>query len=580
MYNTIIEELIQYSNDIVNGEIVACKKHIKACERFLRDIDKMQHDETFLYYWDEVEAMKIVSWFGYMKHSKGVLAGSPIILTTFQKFIVCNIYAWKHNETQYRRFKYAYIQLARKNSKSQLEAGMASYEAAARGVQAAEIYTLGVEREQAKIVFDEIDLMCGKYVKHRFKFNQKEIIHKKSRSFIKHLSKKAGKSGDGKNPQMAIIDEYHAHPNSDQYDVMVSGMVARAEPLIVIISTAGTDFEDKPCYAEYQYCSNILDETLGNDEYFIMITELDKGDDPKDETVWPKSNPVVSTYQVGRDYLARECKRAYDSGEEEKIRKFLTKNCNVWVKFGDKKYINIDHWYECKKEITFEDFRGMDCYIGVDLSKTGDLTSISFEFPFLSKEDQMRMYAFFSQSFLPEGVMEEKKKTDKIPYDFWVDKGWLIATEANKGLIVDYWAMINYIDDIVTRYDFKVVEICYDAHNANVLVAELERMGYECVQIHQSCAKLDEPTRNFHDSVRVGQVVHDGNKLLSWSLNNCEKDTNSFGEIKISKKSRFKRIDPAATCIFSHKRAMTYWAEDTEDVSEFAQDEFLDKLWK
>jgi len=115
MYNTILEELIVYSNSIVSGETLSCKKHIKACKRFLNDLQKMEHEESFSYFGDEIEAKKIVSWFSYMKHSKGVLAGIPIFLTTFQKFIVCNIYAWKHNETSYRRFKYSYIQLAHKN---------------------------------------------------------------------------------------------------------------------------------------------------------------------------------------------------------------------------------------------------------------------------------------------------------------------------------------------------------------------------------------------------------------------------------------------------------------------------------
>ena len=406
MYSTILEELMAYASDIVNKKIIACKKHIQSCQRFLNDLYKMETDESFFYYWDEAEAKRIVKWFSYLKHSKGVLAGQPIILNTFQKFIVCNIYGWKHMETDYRRFKYAYIQLARKNSKSQLEAGMGSYEAGARGVSAAEVYTLGVERDQAKIVFDEIELMAGKYVKNKFKFTQKSIIHKKSKSVIKHLSKKAGKTGDGKNPQMAIIDEYHAHDKSDQYDVMVSGIVARKEPLIVIISTAGTDFEDKPCYAEYNYCSNVLDETLDNDEYFIMITELDKGDDPKDPTVYPKANPVVCSYPEGMAFLLRECKRAYDSEDEEKIRIFLTKNCNIWVKQGKHKYMNIDRWYQCKQDITFENFRGMTCYVGADLSKSGDLTSLSFEFPFLDQD--VRMYAVFSQSFIPIHTMQEK----------------------------------------------------------------------------------------------------------------------------------------------------------------------------
>lgn len=574
MFNTVIEELMHYSSQIIDGEILACKKHIKACERFMNDLHRMETDEFFLYYWDEDEARKVVKWFTYMRHSKGVLAGEPIYLTTYQKFLVCNIYAWKHMETGYRRFRYVYNQTARKNAKSQVEGGMASYEAGGRGVKAAEVYTLGVEREQAKIVFNEIDLMCGPVVRRKFKFNQKEITHSKSKSFIMHLSKKAGKTGDGKNPQLAIIDEYHAHPTSEQYDVMVSGMLARAEPLIVIITTAGSDFEDKPCYAEYKYCSDILDGLIDNDEYFVMICELDKDDDPKDENVWPKANPVAASYPEGMTYLRNECKRVYGSGDEEKIRNFLTKNCNIWVKFGENKFLNIDYWHACVKEISFETFRGADCYIGIDLSKSGDLTSISFEFPYLDNE--VRKYAFFSHSFLPIETMNEKRKTDKIPYDFWIKKGWLTATEANEGLIVDYWAMINYIEAVVAEYNFRVMEICYDAHNAAITVAELERRGYECVQIPQSCAKLDEPTRNFQDLAKIGQIAHDGNKLLAWSINNSEKDTNSFGEIKISKKSRFKRIDPAATCIFAHKRAMTYWSGvGTKEITE----EYLDELW-
>ena len=574
MFNTILEELMTYSYSIIYGEIVAGKKHIKACERFLNDLQSMETEESFLYYWDEDEARKIVKWYTFMKHSKGVLAGKPIYLTTYQKFVICNIYAWKHFETDYRRFRYGYVQTGRKNAKSQMEGGMASYEAGGRGVKAAEIYTLGVEREQAKIVFDEIDLMCGPVVKRRFKFNQKEITHRKSKSFIKHLSKKAGKTGDGKNPQLAIIDEYHAHPTSEQYDVMVSGMMARSEPLIMIITTAGSDFEDKPCYLEYKYCSDILDGVIDNDEYFVMICELDKDDDPKDELVWIKANPIVCTYPEGLDSLRAECKRVYGSGDEEKIRNFLTKNCNIWVKFGENKFLNIDYWHLCVNDISFETFRGGDCYIGMDLSKSGDLTSISFEFPFLDGE--VRKYAFFSHSFLPIGTLEEKKKTDKIPYDFWIKRGWLTATEANEGMIVDYWAMINYIEAVVLEYDLRVMEVCFDAHNAAITVAELERRGFECVQIPQSCAKLDEPTRNFQDLVKVGQIVHDGNKLLAWSINNSEKDTNSFGEIKISKKSRFKRIDPAATCIFAHKRAMTYWGGvGKKEITE----EYLDELW-
>lgn len=194
-YNTVLEELIDYSNETIKGQITACKRHKQACERFLKDLQRMEKNEDFPYYWDEAEAQKIVNWYSYLKHSKGVLAGERIELDSFQKFIVCNLEAWKHEETNYRRYKYAYIQLGRKNAKSQIQGGLCLYEIGGRGTPAAEVYTLGVERDQAKVVFDECELMSTKVIKKRLKITQKEIKHIKSNSFIKHLSKKAGKTG-------------------------------------------------------------------------------------------------------------------------------------------------------------------------------------------------------------------------------------------------------------------------------------------------------------------------------------------------------------------------------------------------
>ncbi|WP_283675731.1 terminase large subunit [Clostridium perfringens] len=576
MYNTVLEELIDYSNKILNGEIIACKRHKQACQRFLNDLENMEH-EDYDYYWDEKEAQRIVKWYSYCKHSKGVLEGQPIVLNSWAKFVVCNIEAWKHKDTGYRRFRFAFIQVGRKNAKSQLEAGMSGYEVGAKGYNAAEVYTLGVERDQAKIVFDEWELMTSKPLKKKFKFTQKEIRHKKSNSFIKHLSKKAGKTGDGKNPQMAIIDEYHAHPNSDMYDVMKSGMMARTEPLLVIITTAGMDYEETACYYEYLDCCSILDGTFENDKYFVMICELEKEDDPFNEEVWLKANPVLCTYPEGIESMRENAKLAKNTSNEKKRIEFFTKNCNIYVAAGEKRYVDVEYWKACKEDITLENFRGHDCYIGIDLSKSGDLTSIAFEFPYL--DGDVRKYAFFGQSFIPSEVVNEKMITDNVPYELWSKKGWLIKTEANDGLIVDFWSVLNTIQSIVKEYDLNVIEISYDPHGAAMLVSELERIGYICVQCGQSCAKLNEATVSFRDLMKVKQIVHDDNKLMTWCVQNAETDTNSFGEIKISKKSRFKRIDPLASSIFAHNRAMTYWNRENLDVSEFAEEDFLKKLW-
>lgn len=573
MYSTVLAELIDYSKDILSDKILSCKRHKQACQRFLDDLDKMQYD-YYDWYWDEKEAQRVVKWFGYCKHSKGALEGQKLELNSWQKFVVCNIESWKHKDTDYRRFRFVFIQVGRKNAKSQMEAGMASYECGAKNHNAAEIYTLGVEREQAQIVFEEVDLMLTKPLKKKFHVTQKIIRHKNSKSFIKHLSKKAGKTGDGKNPQMAIVDEYHAHPDSRMYDVMKSGMMSRTDPLLVIITTAGFDYEGTACYSEYKDCCDILDGIIDNDRYFVMICELEKDDDPFDETKWIKANPVLCSYDEGVQSMKENAKLAKYTSDEKKKLDFLTKNCNIYVAQGENKYIDVEYFKECMKNITLEDFKGSDCYIGIDLSKTGDLTSICFEFPFV--DNGVRKYAIFTHSFIPSEVVAEKSKTDNVPYDLWIRKGYLTKTTANEGLIVDYWSVINYIENIKKEYDLNVIQIGYDPHNASLLVGELENRGYECIEIGQSCAKLNEPTINFRDLIKVKQIVHDGNKLFIWSLNNCETDMNSFGEVKLSKKSRFKRIDPVACTIFSHKLAIEYWTNYI-DVSKLTEN-YLDRL--
>lgn len=576
MYNTVLEELIDYSNKILNGVIVACKRHKQACERFLEDLRNMETNE-WDWYWDEEEAKRVVKWYSYCKHSKGVLEGQPITLNSWAKFVVCNIQAWKHKETNYRRFRFVFIQVARKNAKSQLEAGMASYECGAKGYNAAEIYTLGVERDQARIVFDEVELMLSKPLKKRFKIIDKEIRHKKSKSFIRHLSKKAGKTGDGKNPQMAIVDEYHAHPDSKMYDVMKSGMMSRTEPLLVVITTAGIDYEETACYYEYKDCCSILDGTIDNDRYFVMICELDKDDDPFNEDVWIKANPILCTYPEGIESMRENAKLARESSDEGKKTEFFTKNCNIYVNAGEKKYIDIEFWKKCERNISLETFRGQKCNFGVDLSKTDDLTSCSFEFEFM--ENDIKKYAVFSHSFIPEEVVKGKSKTDNVPYDLWIRKGYLTKTTANDGLIVDYMEMVKYIEEMVEKYDFKKGKLGYDQHYANFFVAEMEKRGYECVQVPQSCAKLDNATVSFRDLIKVQRMVHDGNKLFTWSLDNCEEDKNSFGEIKIAKKGKFKRIDPPASAIFAHQMYISANEEIKPDISKYADKNLLNKLW-
>ena len=279
---SLLEELITYSEDVINGVEVACIKHKWACARFLIDLNK----KDFKYVFDEEKAERFLEWMRLFKHTKGVLQGENIEPHIIQKFVFGNIYGWVNRETGLRRFKKAYWQVGRKNAKSQSLGTMGSYESMAFGENASEVYCAATKKDQAKIVWNEINsqLKSCEFLNGKYKVAYGQIEHIKSSSFIKALSKDDGKSGDGLNIQCGIVDEYHGHPTSEIYDVLISGTGARTQPLIMIITTAGFNL-NHPCYqVEYKYVSRILDpeSVVENDEYFVMINELDKDDDIKD----------------------------------------------------------------------------------------------------------------------------------------------------------------------------------------------------------------------------------------------------------------------------------------------------------
>jgi phage terminase large subunit-like protein len=553
----LTERLLNYANDIVDGNITACKKHIRACQRFLEDVEKIP-DEGYLFYFDAEELTRFYKWARMFKHTKGVLAGQKIELTDFQLFVVGNIFCWKNKKDDSKRFRKCYVQLARKNAKSQLLALITSYQCFLSKEQE-ECYIAGWGREQSSIVYNEIlsqiqacDLLKGKY-----KDSYGRITHIKSGSVIQPLSKEARKTGDGKNPSVAVIDEFHVHETSEIYDVLISGMVARKNPLIVIITTAGFNLSS-PCFTEYQYVSSILDDNspVENDEYFVMICELDKDDDIKDERNWIKANPIVATYEEGLNFLRSELKTALDV--PEKMRNFLTKNMNIWVDQKDNGYMPMSKWKECGVD-ELPNLSGKECYIGIDLSKKIDLTSVSFEFPLDDGN-----FLVLSHSFIPKDTLAEKRRTDKVPYDLWVRQGWITATE---GSVVDYRYIMNYIQQETERNGWIIKEICYDPYNATQFAQEMETEGYAMVEIRQGVKTLSEPTKNFRELVLQKRILHNNNPVLTWAISNAVTKQDANENIMLDKDKSTNRIDPIAALINAHVRAMLR-QEETKSVYE------------
>lgn len=556
--NSIKEDLIEYCNRILDGRIIACKKHKWTCERFLNDLDKSNKNlEEFPYIFDELEAQRAIDWIEEFKHSKGELAGTRIQAHIFIKFILANVYGWININTGYRRFKRMYEQVGRKNAKSQTLAGITTYELAPYGVLGSEVYCLAPVSKQAKAVFKEaINMINGhRIIKRKFHIREStnEIFHKKSNSTMSLFTKDDLKKGDSYNPQLAVIDEYHLFDTSEAVDVMESGMGARYNPLIAIITTAGRKIFC-PCKEEYDYCSKIINPNvpINDDRYFVVIAEIDDKDDPFDFINLCKANPVVSTYKTGLESLQEKLNTAKERAD--KRIEYLTKQCNRWInqKINDP-YMDMDKWSKCEiDEIPNDEIpniEGLKCVIGLDKSDKIDLTSITYEIDLGDNE-----ILIMNHCFIPEETLEAKMKTDKVPYDSWSKQGYITVIPGAK-IKNDY--IVERIKEDLKKYKFELDSVAYDPWHCEDIVESLEDEGILCIEVPQTYASLSEPTKDFRAKVYAKEVKYVKNPVLTYCMSNAVEDKDRKENLKLWKeKKSSERIDAAVTCIISHVRMM------------------------
>lgn len=579
---TIKEELIQYAKDCINDTKHCCQKHRWACERFLRDISREGTDE-FPYIFDDAKAERFYKWASLHKHTKGVLVNTPIIFTPIQRFIFGNIYGWIHKDTGYRRFTKAYLQVGRKNAKSQSLGIVGDYELMALGEDNSEVYIGATKTLQAKIIYNEVIAMLKKssaLFKGKWKEAYSTIVHIKSNSIMRALSKDDGKTGDGLNPQCGLIDEYHAHPTDEILEVIKTGMIARRQPLLFIITTAGNNLGG-PCYRiEYPLVSQILNPDIEFDipDYFCMVNELDRDeegnliDDINDEECWIKANPIAATYEVGLKNIRSNYMSAIKS--PEKMVSFMTKNMNIWVKKSAQSYIDMAKW-KARGRLN-EDFEndlgislyGYDAYVGIDVSKTIDLTAAGIVIPV--NINNSKKFITLAHGFIPEETVQTKERTDKIPYRLWSERGWLTITP---GEIVDYRFMTKWIEETLNKYGLNIKDVCYDPYNATHYTQELEsNKGWGIVEIRQGIITLSEPTKSFRAETYQGNILHPINDLLDWAISNAVTKVDAQENIMLDKAKSTERIDPIAAIINAYTRAKV--AADDDLSMYIMSDEF------
>jgi len=564
-----IDRVTQYAIDVIEGREIAGEYVKLACQRHLNDLEKSKLS-VFKYEFDVEKALRIIEYAETLYIAEGE-EKIQLQLYPFQAFILGSLNGWVEKGTGYRRFRTSYIQLGRQNGKSFINGILGTYYGNFDGYNYGQIYCTATKADQAKIVFNEMVKFINSDddLKELFKVQEYKstIICNITNSTIKALGRDT-KSIDGFRPLLGIVDEYHAHKDNQMYKLLEGGIKKMKQALISVITTAGFDL-NSPCYELYEYCKNLLKGVFTNDTQFVYIAQMDEKDDIWEPINWIKANPTLAFDKAALENLVPVANTAKDM-QGSTLRDFLTKQLNIWVQLTDDQYMkNFDAWKACGTDLTLEDFREHECYIGLDLSSGGDLTSLGVVIPYYL--DGEKKYFVDSHSFIPARRIAEHIKTDNAPYDMWKMKGLVTVTETLGGIKTDYKYIISYLKDIIEKYSLKVKMICYDPHNADAFLNDIEELGYDSVMIVQSARNLNDPTVDFRLEVEAGNVSYNKeNGLLTWSIANAKTVSNSFGEIKIDKDLRTKRIDPVDAIIDAWKMAMK--DEGTLNINEVTED--------
>ena len=512
---TNVEKANKYAQDVVSSKIAACRYIKKACQRHLDDLEKQQ-DLAFPYHFDSEKAEKACKFIQYLPHTKGewAMRRQSITLETWQLFIVANAFGWLRKSNNLRKYRQVYTEIPRKNGKSAISAGVGLYMFCMDNEFGAEVYSGATTEKQAWEVFRPARLMCKNTDLLRQTFgievNASNLNRPADGSRFEPL---IGTPGDGQSPSCAIVDEYHEHKDDELYTTMLTGMGARKQPLMWIITTAGYNIEG-PCYDKRREVIDMLNGTTPNDELFGMIYTIDEDDDWTDPAILRKANPNFDISVYG-DYLESQQKQAINNPRF--TNKFKTKHLNVWVS-AKESFFNMVSWENCRDDsLTLDDFAGEDVVLGLDMARKLDMNSLVPVFTRMI-DGKRHYYCIAPKFFVPEDTIFStdtalKRVVDK--YQKWVVSGHLTATD---GAEVDYREILETIKD--TNKEHKVVACPIDPHGAIAISHDLADEGLNPITITQNYTNLSDPMKELEAAIEAGRFHHDGNPIMTWCIGN------------------------------------------------------------
>lgn len=527
----------QYVDDVLSGRKDVCKWVRLACERHRRDLED-GHERGL--WFDENAASRAITFFSFLKHSKGEWAGQSIALEPWQQFTIWAVFGWKR-EDGLRRFRTAYEEVPRKNGKTTKAAGVGLYLFDADSEPGAEIYTAATKRDQARIAHAEATRMvkASPFLRRRIGVYKDNLNNETTASKFEPLGRDAD-SLDGLNVHGAIIDEVHAHKTRDLWDVIETATGARRQPLLFAITTAGFDRQSL-CYELHTYTEQVLDGSIVDDTFFGIIYTIDEGDDPFDEATWAKANPNYGV-SVKPDDMRRLATKAQEMPSA--MNAFLRLRLNVWTQ-SVTRWMNMERWTACGHAIG--DLRGRRCYGGLDLATTTDLAGYALVFPPEADGDR---YQVLWRLFVPEDAMKTRSRRDKVPYDAWVRQGLIQTTP---GDVLDYGFILASIDDDAQQFD--IMEMAFDRWGATLIYQQLEERGMTVVQFGQGFQSMSPPMKELERMVLGNQIAHGNHPVATWAAGNLVAREDPAGNIKPDKEKSTEKIDPMVMMIMALDRA-------------------------
>ncbi|MCP3680247.1 MAG: terminase large subunit [Gammaproteobacteria bacterium] len=484
----------------------------------------------------------------------GKWAGQPFKLIPWERELINKLFGTLKNDGETRQYRTCYVEIAKKNGKTELCAAIALNMLLNDGEKAGECYSGASDTSQAGLVAKAAFAM----VRQDHKLNKrldilesrKRIIDHETNSFYQVLSSESY-TKHGLNPSLVIIDELHAHPNDELYNVLTSGTdYAREQQIVLIVTTAGVYDPTSVWWRIRDYAIKVSKGII-NDETFLPILYLaDKDDDPNDEHVWMKANPSCG-YIFHLDKIRADWKIAKESPIERNNFKRFRLNIPTSSLI---EWIEIEFWNKCKLEYTVDDLRGRKCYAGLDLSEKFDLSALLLLFPPIEYNEPYKILAYF---WLPQDNIEELSRKSKVNYQIWADQGWIELTQGN---VIDYDYIIRRIEELSGI--FEIAELGYDRHNATQTIIKIDELQItETFDVSQAITNLNECTRELEAKIKRKdgkKIAHNGNPILTWMISNVLLRTDANNNYAPDKRKSTAKIDGISALLNAMAREMLY----------------------